>query len=502
MLCWARAYHGQWSNYYHNEELLERVASALDYYTKAQGATGGFVNDGWPGGPNRKEGGGIIEGFGVKGIGEAIISLYAAMNEREMLDVLIDHDNNPNTPKVSRREAYTEMLVKARSHLTRIRGRIANQELANMYAMYLVNEAVKLLTPEEAWSDEKVYEYIYPALGLTINKHEGARRPYTISPKGIGMEGNSFEDRGGYDGNYGPHSIKFASYLSKYTRNPDIIKRTSDLIKAMSNYFNLMNDAQDNTVLIHEEVVSWRVNYSPGRSKYLPNPYMAFEHRVPEALRMLHLYIQHGAVFKSQGFENFDAHYLSRLDEAINILEGFEQAKLKGLGENQPYIQAMIDAFYRSGSDAAEINTKLLNQAKPDSIYLPMEAGAPDFAWADEVATTIVAKNQREKLYMTLNFRGQKAANHLAKVHFTTPTIERIANIEMASPYGFQELYVAKYGDYVIVMNASLDKAYNIRVEGDYKRAVDLISRKDIDLTVVLQLKPQSTYILYLSDQV
>lgn len=60
---------------------------------------------------------------------------------------------------------------------------------------------------------------------------------------------------------------------------------------------------------------------------------------------------------------------------------------------------------------------------------LPMSSGMPDALFADEEVGTIALKNGEEILYASLYWRANYAINYLARVHYITPEIDRIATI-------------------------------------------------------------------------
>ncbi|MDH7571885.1 MAG: hypothetical protein QHJ73_20080, partial [Armatimonadota bacterium] len=145
--------------------------------------------------------------------------------------------------------------------------------------------------------------------------------------------------------------------------------------------------------------------------------------------------------------------------------------------------------------------------ALPDTSYrLPMEAGQPDFAWADEQAGTVVVKEGDARLYVQLNWRrgflpggrGREfvRVNNRARVHFTTPTLDRIATVAMESPHGFGRLYLCHYGPYFIAMNLSEDTPYPVALPPGWERAVHLGTGTSPTLQGALRLEPGSTVVL------
>ena len=56
-----------------------------------------------------------------------------------------------------------------------------------------------------------------------------------------------------------------------------------------------------------------------------------------------------------------------------------------------------------------------------------MTPGQPDFVFSDEEDGVVAVKNGDEIFYASLYWRARNAVNFLARVHFTTPTMDRIA---------------------------------------------------------------------------
>jgi hypothetical protein len=130
---------------------------------------------------------------------------------------------------------------------------------------------------------------------------------------------------------------------------------------------------------------------------------------------------------------------------------------------NGHYIDSVGYALLNMDSYAAAL------QAPATSARVPTEAGQPDFAWADPEGCTVVAQQttpggETSRLYMELQWRrgfssnsvrnlGTAQVNNIARIHFTTPTIDRIATIGMDTVGGFGGLYSCRYGPYFVAMN-------------------------------------------------
>jgi hypothetical protein len=498
LLVLARAYQGQWSRYYHNPELLERYVKALDYYTIAQGANGGFQRDdgvSWVGGPNRIDANAKLEGFGLFGMAESFLLMHDALDAAGKLDtsIAIDQDGNPATAPIARSQAYSEMFIKARDYEAGYRGRIGNQEMANMTAAHLLNKSVAYLNPAnaEAAKDTIEKDYLYAAIGVKPNI-DGR---YTITPKGLGREGNSANDVGGYDGNYGSHSVEFTSLNAEWSDDPVLLERAKAALEAYSQFFRVTNDLDGHPVMVGEEAATWRIIYSTGRVKYVYSPNMAIEHGDANALRFLDAIIQYGDVY-NYNFEGTLLHFSEDLPRAIGLLNSMDKIDQTDSG----YVKYLKEIFEGKTGVSDHAAGTQLEQLRPADVRFPMEDDQPDFAWADEVAGTVAVKHGDEKLYSILNWRSVTAPSNTARVHFIDSTMDRVANVKMSTPGLLQGLNVAKYGNYVIVMNRSFTETHHFHMTG-VTAARELISGLKADLTVEQTMAPLSTKILYLGGE-
>ena len=62
----------------------------------------------------------------------------------------------------------------------------------------------------------------------------------------------------------------------------------------------------------------------------------------------------------------------------------------------------------------------------PAHIELPMTPGQPDFTWADPQDGVVVVKHNHTRLYISLYYRALDGINRLARIHYTTPTMDRL----------------------------------------------------------------------------
>ena len=166
----AMAYNREWSNYYHEPEIIDRCVAWLDYQVRSQGSNGGWNNETyktWIGGPDRMEANGGINA-GARAVGEVFTEIGDAIIAAGYLDEYIDDDLNPDTPEVKRRDAYANMYVKATDYMFNVvqRKPAVNQELFNVVSGVAFQRALKMIAPSQCISDSDLKQRMYEATGI------------------------------------------------------------------------------------------------------------------------------------------------------------------------------------------------------------------------------------------------------------------------------------------------------------------------------------------------
>jgi hypothetical protein len=196
-----------------------------------------------------------------------------------------------------------------------------------------------------------------------------------------------------------------------------------------------------------------------------------------------------------------------------------------------------------------------LKSQPPQASRLPMTPGQPDFVFSDEEDGVIAIKHGDEILYASLYWRARYAINNLARVHYTTPRIDRIAVVRVETEFtpsgqfytrpdwvisdfltggpqypvelhsahlgeqlpiaripagvkfkpgdenayaGKGDFYTLRYGDYLIGMNMTTDRTFELKPPAGVKAAPDLVSRKTVKLNAPVKVTPRSTVVLWL----
>ena len=475
---YALAYHNQWSSKYQNPEMIDRVLKALEFFRIAQGANGGYWNPWsipWVGGPDRQNAGNPLDGFGSHALAEAFLMLQNQITPA-MLSVTFDDDDNPATPPVTREAAFIELFKGIRDFCINIsRGHATNQDDAQVYAAFKANECLKILAPAQAWSDTSMKVYVYQALGLTYNTvYEGCR---WFSLKGMALEGNGIIN-GGYCGNYSPSPMRFMHNFAAGINDPQIDAHISKYVEAFSMYCFPQNDDSGYGGLANEMAINYRPNRYPGNQfpseNYIPGLYYAASVLGDQtAIRILNLYVNNGRVFKMDRTNLYTGHYST---ESVGTIE--------------------TAAIYEGILSLPQTSYRLSNEREDD------------FVFTDEEGGSVVVKDGDARMYITLNWRhgysgtvrsaAEAVPNDIARVHYTTSTIDRIANITMESVDGIFGLYKARYGKYLIMLNCSKTKTYSQSVPDSF--VTDLVTSNTYNPGQTITILPQTTVVLDVSE--
>jgi hypothetical protein len=183
-----------------------------------------------------------------------------------------------------------------------------------------------------------------------------------------------------------------------------------------------------------------------------------------------------------------------------------------------------------------------------------MTPGQPDFVFGDEEDGVVAVKNGDEIFYASLYWRARNAVNFLARVHYTTPTIDRIAVVHEDAQFqpsgefytrpdyinfgfanggpkfpvelhsanageklpiakipdgvkfragdenvyaGKADFYTLRYGRYLVGMNLTADKTFALSPPLDSGPAKDLVSGQAWEPDSPLKVAPRSTVVLF-----
>lgn len=449
------------------DELMERVIAGVDFLCRAQGSNGGFYSDGggWIGGPERKAASGNnLTGFGLRSVGESIIMLFDEFGNDDWNEIIdSDADGVPDTDRIT---AWGNMMALARDQLvsTEGSGHAPNQDMANIIAALRFNTCLSKMGSESVWKQGKSAELLDICFGFGKSS---ALSSYWLSPKGTILE-NFGSVQGGYSGDYGSAAAAELSQLAEagveyygynYTRYIE------NVYSVLNNYYftgkKLLNGVfvpQQYT----EGLTSNRNAYYPGNERYVVDLYAALELENDTALKIL-------------------ANYITQSD--------FEGMSADGLGfdpSNSHFEDNVLDAarlFLRFD----EVTAAAAERGIEDHRFIMEDDSVNGYAWADEMARSVVIKDGGERIYMSLNWRNPLSTNgvyntdyasdrqavkinDLARVHASNGRYDRYGYADMYTDrYSktewtsinkngenscIQALMITRYGDYTVIMNS------------------------------------------------
>lgn len=548
----ANAFMNEWSgDYYRSGELLERIFKQYDFFARAQDSQGAWCVP--TTGSNAYQWiGAALDGSGKRGKGEnwpllslgtdsmvqTLLQLHnyvlssgdPALKEQytRLLDEKVDHDLDGEA-EITRRASYIEMFAKVRDYQfspvkgdfydPNTRAGTANQDFGFAYD---ANRAVQSLFDSMALSDADQPD------GITDQYQPEESAPYLrqlkyklgemvdgekwFSDQGVGLEGGA--SHGGWAGEYGLLLLK---NINKYAETAAGSEEVEDFLGDLSykafetaKYFFRPSVTADGVNVLTSEMYGGSRNAGNGQKiAYQVGGYTALELGSEGALGILLKYIEDNRAFsetiQEEIYTDKTPHVYTRIIEVQEVLKYYKQA------------ERVQDELEQSGK----------------SLYLPMEEGHPDFAWADPDAQAVVFKNKGDKAYITFNYRRDNwEYNNNVRIHFTTDKVDRLANVvgtskggtftftdDQTHPEGKAYTHTradgfsqVRYGKYAVGMNQSKDDA-NVGQTGKVymmdtlgiKKAKDLISGKVYEAKngddITVQVQPRQTVVLEILEE-
>ena len=229
------------------------------------------------------------------------------------------------------------------------------------------------------------------------------------------------------------------------------------------------------------------------------------------------------------------------------------------MDDNQLF--AMVEQKLKDGNNIRSLQSCLhipeqyeLVASQPASgLRLPMSADMPDYVFADEEDGVVAIKNGDEILYVSLYWRARNAVNNLAKVHYITPVMERLANVYIETKFedsgmrytrpdwvnlgfagwrewytgvhsahagevlpiaripegisfkpgeenvyaGRADYYLLKFGPYVVAMNSSTNKSFELEIPQVKHRVLDLTKGKYEVKEKKMVISPRTTRVFF-----
>ena len=512
----AKAYFVEWTIAFQNPKTVEQVMRSADGRYAAWKKDAAAVwndpatwNPGW---------------FGLGPMADAVRLL--AQPIAPALDAKIDGDK-------TRRAAWSEMLRASRDWLRTHRRWITNQTIFVDTNLYRSHRAVLAIDPKNAWPEEQAKRYLYEALGLapwlgsdtdTGSEKQWGANYFQITDKGLSREF-------GYVGGYGEilGQMVDAYDATREPGQPGDVKVKAQIAKLQRArlFFRYpMVDEEGHRAMHLETGIGWRDSHFPG-----------------------------GITYAQRAGLDETAIYAA----AVTLDPPAVGAAQQMLADNQFF--ASITTLLQDRRLRADFGLLTLPddygkiRAQPASPRLPMSLDQPDTVFADEEDGVVAIKHGAEILYVSLYWRSRMAINGLARTHYLTPRYQQVAvvhedvkfepsgktwkrpnwinfgfgngglhyPIKLDSAHTGEELPIAKlpadvplepgrenpflgradfyqlrYGPYLIGMNTTKEKTFELTLPAGVEQAPDLVTNRSLTLNTPVRVGPRTTVVLFL----
>lgn len=510
LLFLADAYYISWTNAFNNKGIIEKIIEATDIYSDRFKKNPAIVyEDSW-----------VTVGL----LCQAICRFVPEIGS--VLDVKMENGQ-------TRKQNWSDLFVASVDYAKTHRRQYTNQSMIVDLYLYHVNNALSIVDYKKALPNYQTLRYFYESMGLApwLGKvvNEGYEKPlgenyYQLTAKGLTKEL-------GFVGGYG-EIVHWMNHIYNATgvegawdsRDPIIRAQMLKMFKARSYFRYPSIDNDGYKAMRAEAVVGWRDHgVYPGNILYGEKGYT----REATPITVTASTLESDVVGYAQQMM-CDNQFFSVVKE-----------KMTDRGIHSTHTLLKLPDEYARIKAQADRNTKL-----------PMSKGMPDVVFSDEEDGVIAIKNGDEILYASLYWRANYAINFLARVHYITPEIDRIATVfedvkftdsglrykrperinlafsdarnfypDIKSAHTGEELPIAKipdgmkyelgwenvyagkgdfytlrYGKYLIGMNCTKDKIFELHVP-KAKSVIEFPSKSPIKETT-LSIKPQTTIVL------
>ncbi|MDP9793014.1 hypothetical protein J2S43_001526 [Catenuloplanes nepalensis] len=456
---------------------------------------------------------------------------------------------------VPRRRAYRDMMLASREYWRQHQRHYTNQAQFTAIGIYECNRGLALLSPADAWPEERAKRWIYESLGMV--PWRGPETPdgeatwrlghdyHVASPKGLTREL-------GYVADYGEIAGMLVRMYEVVTGGkggaPDerLRRRMVEMVKVRGWFRHPGEDADGHRGMRIETQIGWRNEPYPGDLVYVQRT-------------------------------DWDGHPL----QAVAVLQdpaltGWAHQMVED-GQLAPQLDLFLSTslYTRVGLNAFRFVSRdwpAFQRLRDSGARLPARWEAPDFVFTDETVACVAVKRGKELFYASLYWRARQAVNDLARVHLLTPQSERSATVRETSVFdrdpenvfivqdwaawdfaindsgevstvpaggpaypgpklhqafagekqylapipadvpdpafgsttvgvekvlvGKAPFYVLEYAGYIVVMNTTTDQTFTWRPSCS-ARAADLRTGRRVTLGRPVRLGPQSTLVLY-----
>lgn len=487
----AYAYHAEWSSLYHRDDVVRAIVRGVDAHIKK----------------HKRD----IGKLGWMGIGELAYSICLLHHEITRMG-LYDESVQLKNKTVQRKKLYGNFFAKglAFQMTDNARRDLANQVIYATTSIYRTHLLLKKIALERSISDQRALDLVYMAMGIMPDDRKNmfpdrdnkTRHKYVIGGpvffrdpwdySWVSKKGSSKEH--GFEAIYGEMAYQTAE-LAELTGDPRVKQKAIQMIKSRAPFRHLGSGGDGYLAVLIESPVSYRHCWYPGGIQYQDVFFRAADvFGDPVSIRLAQLLIQHN--------------------------------------RHVPYDSRHSDLMVRRVN-----GYKRVSKLPRSDFRLPMGDDQPDFAWSDEEIATVAFKHRGCKMWAVLRWRAA-GINHIGRIHYTTDTIDRIANVRIhtkftpsghvitrpqerhvnVTPKGMKlatdgevmqmadgplagqgNLYLCSYGGYFIIMNTSQEKAFTVNIPSGLRNrtVVDLMTNKEFRLPESIKMGKQKTMVLW-----
>jgi len=523
MLALAKAYAMPWTPAYRNPKALDAIVAGMDAVCRYHATNPTKME------PNDEQ----WLGFGRAGWALALV--YRDLGDR--LSATVDVDGSAATPAVPRRRAYADLMHTSREHWRRNRRAYTNQAMICDLGIYLANRALAVLDPGRALPETQALRYLYESVGLDpwLGPDDATGKP--TRPYGdvfFQLTRARLTKELGYVGVYGEvldwiGHIYQATALASPGGDARIRQLFTEAAQARAYFRYPVVDAGGHRSMSIEAMIGWRDADYPGKSTYA----------------------------QRTGWDGSSIYAAGILDDPR--ITGYAQQMF---ADNQFFADIDSNLSNSSSRvtlmllDVPDHYATL--KARPATgIRLPMSDGAPDSVFYDTENGALAIKHGDDRLYFSVYWRARYGVNNLARFHHITPALERSGTIRQETviddsglvytrgdavnmafgngglnppgtrpaqalageklpvakvPTGFAQprvgtenpfvgralFYRCRYGRYLIGVNDSGDRSFNLTVPAGFT-AVDLVNRQQHAAGATVPVARRTAAVLFLT---
>jgi hypothetical protein len=452
----AKARSTSWLDLQNQPLVMAKLAEGLDHLACRVQREPALLTSGDPSTPNP-------DWFGLGPAGDVLRLLGPELSA--VADVVLPL---PDGSKPTRRAAWSAMLVASRDYLRSHRRSYSNQSMIVDLNMYRCDAGIASLDPKQALPAGEALGYLHESAGL--KPWSGNAHSYPLGKDYLLLTKQGLTKELGYVGIYG-EVLDWVEQLHEVTKlpgvgnsgDPQLNEQLKKIAKARAVFRYPSQDNDGFQTFRVETAVGWRDDHFPGDVCY--------------------------------GQRNsWDASALSVASATQDeTLIGYAQQQL----EDQQYFPTLQERLGESGWRVNLGLLRILDdyawikKQAPTKRKLPMSSGEPDFVWADPEIGVLAIKHGEERLYASLYWRSRYAVNNLARLHVLKPSFSSIVTLpELAifergkkewkrpnwTNFGFasggpkypEKLFSAHEGEKLSIARVPADVAYEVGQENAY----------------------------------